>query len=112
MNLKLKRLVRTLSSEQYALFDLDRTDEAFDPLSIGKLDLHFTEEGTYGTFLLWETAVAGLPTKQLQSLVRMTVEELCGPVGVPNFYAVEHFVADLQTYTLLSNEDSGTLEQD
>ena len=52
MNLKLRRLVWTPHSEQYALFDLDQTDASFDPISIGKLDLHYTTDAIYGTFLL------------------------------------------------------------
>ena len=61
MNLRLRRLVRTPTSEQYALFDPDRTDENYDPMSIGKLDLHYTSDGIYGTFLLWKQAIEGLP---------------------------------------------------
>lgn len=105
MNLKLRRLVRTPHSEQYALFDLDRTDEKYDPLSIGKLDLHFTINGTYGTFLLWQTAIAGLPANQLRSLVEATVQELCEPLGVPAFYAIEYFAPDLDSYLFLTTEE-------
>ena len=54
MNLKLKRLVRTSSSEQYALFDLDQLTGEQRPMTIGKLDLHYTGEGVYGTLLLWD----------------------------------------------------------
>lgn len=105
MNLKLRRLVRTPHSEQYALFDLDRTDDKYDPLSIGKLDLHFTVDGTYGTFLFWQTAIAGLPANQLRSLVEATVQELCEPLGVPAFYAIEYFAPDLDTYLFLTAEE-------
>ena len=44
MNLKLRRLVRTPASEQYALFDLDKMDENYDPVSAGKIDLHIVPE--------------------------------------------------------------------
>jgi hypothetical protein len=104
MNLKLRRLVRTSESEQYALFDLDRTDENYDPLSIGKLDLHYTARGVYGTFLLWHKALAGLPSEQVGALVEATVQELCEPMGVSDFYAIEFFSPDLGSYTLHSNE--------
>jgi len=104
MNLKLRRLVRTLSSEQYALFDLDRTDANYDPLSIGKLDLHYTSDGVYGTFLLWREAIADLPSEQVRSLVEATVREMCEPMGLPVFYAVEYFAADLASYRLHASD--------
>jgi hypothetical protein len=100
----LRRLIRTPSSEQYALFDLDRTDANYDPLTIGKLDLHYTSTGTYGTFLLWREAIHGLPAEQVRVLVETAVQELCDPVGVPAFYAVEYFSPDLRSRLLHSNE--------
>ena len=67
MNLKLKRLVRTSSSEQYALFDLDQVDaEDQLPLTIGKLDLHYTGEGVYGTILLWDDTTRHMKPAQRQ----------------------------------------------
>jgi hypothetical protein len=105
MNLKLRRLVRTPSSEQYALFDLDRTDGNYDPVSVGKLDLHYTVDGIYGTFLLWRSAIAGMPSDQVDTLVQATVQELCEPMGLPAFYSLEFFSPDLETYGLHSNED-------
>jgi len=106
MNLKLRRLVRTPCSEQYALFDLDRTDANYDPMSVGKLDLHYTAEGIYGTFLLWNEAIAGMPTDQVHTLVQATVQELSEPMGLPAFYALEFFSTDLESYVLHSNEDA------
>lgn len=105
MNLRLRRLVRTPYSEQYALFDLDRTDDNYDPLSIGKLDLHYTADGVYGTFLLWNSAITDLPADQVHNLVGATIHELCEPVGLPAFFAIEYFAADLNTYEFHSNED-------
>jgi hypothetical protein len=107
MNLKLRRLVRTPSSEQYALFDPDRTDENYDPVSMGKLDVHYAPEGVYGTFLLWQQALADLPAEQIHALVEATLQELCEPMGLPAFYAVEFFSPDLATYELHSNEEEG-----
>jgi hypothetical protein len=104
MNLKLRCLVRTPTSEQYALFDRDRTDSNYDPLSIGKLDLHFTADGIYGTFLLWREAIEDLPANQVHALVEATLEELSEPMGLPAFYAVEFFSPDLASYSLYSNE--------
>lgn len=104
MNLKLRRLVRTSSSEQYALFDSDRTDDNYDPLSIGKLDMHYTADGVYGTFLLWAQVADELPPDQVGDLVEATLQEICEPMGLPAFYAVEYFSPYLKTYVLHSNE--------
>jgi hypothetical protein len=104
VNLKLRRLVRTAHSEQFALFDLDQTDDNYDPVSIGKLDLHYSVDGVYGTFLLWQAAVAGLPADQVHTLVEATIQELCEPMGLPGFYAVEYFSPSLKSYALLSSE--------
>ena len=104
MNLKLRRLVRTPSSEQYALFDPDRTDDNYDPMSIGKLDLHYTSDGIYGTFLLWKQALEGLPPGQVHALVEATLQELAEPMGLAAFFAVEYFSPELGSYELYSNE--------
>ena len=108
MNLQMRRLVRTPTSEQFALFDLDQTDDEFDPLSIGKLDLHYTPDGAYGTFLLWKQAISGLADEQIRSMVEATLQELCEPMGLPSFYAVEFFSPSLESYQLYSNEDEGS----
>jgi hypothetical protein len=112
MNIKMRRLVRTPSSEQYALFDPDRTDTNYDPLSIGKLDLHYTEDGIYGTFLLWQEIMQGLPHEQIQAMVEATLEELVEPMGLPSFYAVEFFGPDLSGYQLHSNDLEEEATQD
>ena len=112
MNLKLRRLVRTPSSEQYALFDPDRTDDNFDPLSIGKLDLHYTPDGIYGTFLLWKEVADELPPDQVRALVEATLQELSEPMGLPAFYAVEFFSPHLKSYVLYSNETEEDEEEE
>ena len=110
MNIKLRRLVRTSSSEQYAVFDPERTDANYDPVSIGKLDLHYTTDGIYGTFLLWNEILQDLPQDQIRALVEATLQELAEPMGLPSFYAVEFFSPDLAGYHLHSNdlEDEAT----
>lgn len=110
MNLKLRRLVRTASSEQYALFDLDQTDDNYDPQSVGKLDLHYTSDAVYGTFLLWRTAIADIMESQIHTIVEATIQELCEPMGTPAFYAVECFAPDLDSYSLycVDEENGGT----
>jgi hypothetical protein len=104
MNLKLRRLVRTPSSEQYALFDPDRTDDNYDPLSIGKLDLHYTPDGIYGTFLFWQQVAVEFEPDQVRAVVEATLQELSEPMGLPAFYAVEFFSPHLESYVLYSNE--------
>ena len=89
MNLKLRRLVRTPSSEQYALFDMDRMDENLDPTSAGKLDLHFVNEVVYGSFLLWKEVADQLSASEVKGLVTAVIAEVCEPMGLPAEYAVE-----------------------
>jgi hypothetical protein len=104
VNLKLKRLVRTNSSEQYALFDLDQIDaEDQLPLTIGKLDLHYTGEGMYGTILLWDDATRQLKPAQRQEFIYALLEEISQPMGVPNEYVVEFFAPTLDYYEVFHN---------
>ncbi len=103
MNLKLKRLVRTTSSEQYALFDLAQLDEEHQPMTIGKLDLHYTREGVYGTLLLWDETSRDLSSEQRTEFIRILLEEIAQPMGVPNEYVVEFFAPDLEAYQLFHN---------
>jgi len=104
VNLKLKRLVRTSSSEQYALFDLDQVDaEDQLPLTIGKLDLHYTGEGVYGTILLWDETTRQLRREQRQEFIYALLDEISQPMGVPNEYVVEFFAPTLDQYEVFHN---------
>ena len=104
MNLKLKRLVRTHSSEQYALFDLDQVDaEDQLPLTIGKMDLHYTGEGVYGTILLWDETTRHLKPAQRQEFIYALLDEISQPMGVPNEYVVEFFAPTLDQYEVFHN---------
>ena len=107
MNLKLKRLVRTQSSEQYALFDLDQRDERHQPMTIGKLDMHYTGEGVYGTVLFWDDQSRHLPDNQRQRLIQALLEEITQPMGVPNEFVVEFFAPRLDEYHVFHNLDGG-----
>jgi hypothetical protein len=109
MNLKAKRLVRTIGSEQYALFDLDRTDENFDPMSVGKIDVHYTEQGIYGTLLFWAESCARYSWAELTRLAEALLAEFNSPMGVPAEYAVEFFTPSLSRYELLTNIASDDL---
>jgi hypothetical protein len=103
VNLKLKRLVRTQSSEQYALFDLDQIDAEQQPATIGKLDLHYTGEGVYGTLLLWDEPLRALKPAQRREFVNALLTEITQPMGVPNEYVVEFFMPTLDKYELFHN---------
>jgi len=111
VNLKLKRLVRTHSSEQYALFDLDQADSNRQPMTIGKLDLHYTGEGTYGTLLLWDSASRKLKATQRRAFIQALLRELVLPMGVPNEYVVEFFAPHLDEYEVYHNLDSDDGEE-
>jgi hypothetical protein len=104
VNLKLKRLVRTSSSEQYALFDLDEVDDEDGiPATIGKLDLHFTSEGVYGTLLLWNHASGDLDESVREDFIYALLDEVSQPMGVPNEYVVEYFAPTLDAYSVFHN---------
>jgi hypothetical protein len=112
MNLKLRRLVRTPYSEQYALFDLDGAKEDGEPPSVGKLDLHFTDSGVCGTVLLWQAFWTSIPAGQRRAFVEALLADISQPMGLPDTFAVEFFSPDLNTYSLYHNldaeEDGGT----
>lgn len=104
MNLKLKRLVRTASSEQYALFDLDEVDDEDEmPVTIGKLDLHYTGEGVYGTLLLWDDTTRQLGVEGRKEFIYALLDEVSQPMGVPNEYVVEFFAPTLDYYEVFHN---------
>jgi hypothetical protein len=112
MKLQLKRIVRTLQSEQYALFDLDQLDEESLPLSLGKVDLHYTAEGTYGTLLLWRVYLGHFSDEALRLFVQEVMDEFSAPMGVPGEFLIECVFVDEQDYKVYSNmldtrEDAG-----
>lgn len=114
MNLKLKRLVRTQTSEQYALYDLDQIGSGEQPPTIGKVDLHYTGEGVYGTLLLWDESIRALRPTQRRAFVNAILAEITQPMGVPNEFVVEFFVPNLDYYELFHNVgiDEGEMEDD
>jgi hypothetical protein len=112
VNLKLKRLVRTPSSEQYALFDLEQVDPGGLPMTIGKLDLHYTAEGVYGTVLLWDDASRHLTPARRSAFIRALLGEVTQPMGVPNEYVVEFFAPTLDEYEVYHNVGAGDESMD
>jgi hypothetical protein len=103
MNLKLRRLVRTPYSEQYALFDLDAASQDGSPASIGKLDLHFTDDGVIGTVLLWKSFAATVSVAQRRAFIDALLSDISQPAGLPGQFAVELFSPDLDTYSFFHN---------
>ena len=112
MNLKLKRLVRTPSSEQYALFDLDQADANHQPATIGKLDLHYTGEGMYGTVLLWDDTMRRMQPALRRDFIHALLDELAQPMGVPNEYVVEFFAPKLDHYEVVHNVEVEEVDGD
>ncbi len=101
MNLKLKRLVRTHSSEEYALFDLDQVTPCLLYTSPSPRDLHYTGEGVYGTILLWDDASRQLTPAQRSAFIHALLNEIVQPMGIPNEYVVEFFAPTLQHLSLI-----------
>jgi len=103
MRAQLKRIVRTLQSEQYALFDIEHLDDDGLPVSLGKVDLHYTDHGTYGTLLLWQERFASLSDDDLQLFAQGLLDEFSTPMGVSGEYLVECVLAPEDAYALFSN---------
>jgi len=103
MKTQWKRIVRTWQSEQYGLFDLDRLDEDYVPCSLGKVDLHYTDEGTYGTLLLWKETLPDLSDDEMRTFVQEVMDEFSAPMGVPGEFLVECILAAAQDYHVYTN---------
>ncbi|MEM7534084.1 MAG: hypothetical protein AAF639_18015 [Chloroflexota bacterium] len=118
MNLKLKRLVRTSHSEQYALFDLDhiqppkpssaqsaRTEgnQPQTPVTIGKFDLHYTNEGAYGTLLMWGASTRSMGADERRAFIYALIDDIVQPMGVPGDYVIEFFMPELDQYEVFHN---------
>ena len=103
MRVQMRRIVRTQQSEQYALFDVDQLDEDALPVSLGKVDLHYTGEGTYGTLLLWRAHFAHLSDEELRLAVQEIMDEFSAPMGVSGEFLTECVFADEQDYKVYSN---------
>ncbi len=105
MNLRLRRLVRTPHSEQFALYDLDAEG---NPVSVGKVDLHFTPDGLFGTLLLWDERLQAWNEEDLDAFLQGLVEDLIEPRGMPDTYAIEYFAPSLATYRFFTNMEEET----
>ena len=103
MNLRLRRLVRTPTSEQYALHNLDQKGEDDSPVCVGKLDVHYTDEGTYGTLLLWQGETSEIPQDELDCAAGDLIAGLAEPMGVSGEYVIEQFSPSVESYKVFSN---------
>ncbi len=106
MSLRLRRLVRTPNSEQFTLY---RADQTGSPTSVGKVDLHFTPDGVFGTLLVWDEELLSWSDGELNEFLKGLIEDLVEPQGMADVYAVECFAPSLETYRFLTNseEDEG-----
>ena len=103
MRLLFRRIVRTLYSEQYALFDQEQLDEEQLPLSLGKVDLHYTSDVILGTVLLWAPCFAEYSSEELRGFVQEVMDEFSSPMGVPDEFLVETALISEQDICVYSN---------
>jgi hypothetical protein len=104
MQTRLQRVVRTATSEEIVIRDLDQLDKDGSPRTIGKLDVHYTDEGVYGTLLLWPDVVDAQSKAELDAFVQEhVIDELTGPIGVAETYNIELYSPDMRRYKLFSN---------
>ena len=80
------------------------------PSTIGKLDLHYTAEGVYGTLLLWDDTTRQLGAERREEFIYALLDEVSQPMGVPNEYVVEFFAPTLDYYEVFHNV--GLVEED
>ncbi len=112
MRLKIKHKVRTSSSEQWTLFDLDQRDETGGPQNIGKLDLHYDPDMTYATLLIWSELAETLETDTIQAIIDDLVDEIIEPIGVAADYSLDFFTPSIETYKFYTNFDDELDEED
>jgi hypothetical protein len=112
MQLLFKRIVRTSESEQYGLFDRDQLDEDQLPLSLGKVDLHYTVHGTFATLLLWAACFDDYSGEDMQEFVEAVIDEFTAPMGVPEEFLVETSKVSDQDLYAYSNMVETELEGD
>jgi hypothetical protein len=110
MRLRIKRKVRTSSSEQWTLFDLDQTDENNGPQNIGKVDLHYDVEMVYATLLLWSEFTESIEPGTVQAMIDDMLDEITEPIGVPADYSLDYFSPSLESYKFFTNYEE--LEED
>jgi hypothetical protein len=112
MRLRIKRKVRTSSSEQWTLFDLDQRDESGGPQNIGKLDMHYDTDMVYATLLLWSEVTDNLEESTVQAIIDDLLDEMIEPIGVPADYSLDYFSPSLEAYKFFTNYEDEEGEED
>ena len=105
MRLRIKRRIRTSTSEQWTLFDVDGLDEKGEPTNVGKMDIHYDPDMIYATLLLWTEFVGDLQESTVENIINDLVEEMIEPVGIPGDYCLDFFTPSLANYKFLTNLD-------
>ncbi len=112
MRLKITRRIRTNTSEQWTLFDVERRDAQGEMENIGKMDLHYDEEMVYATLLLWSEFTASVGEETTKAIIDDLMEEATAPIGVPALYTVDFFTTSLQDYKFYTNDDEFDDDED
>jgi len=105
MRLRIKRRIRTASSEQWTLFDAERRDAQGEMENIGKMDLHYDEEMVYATLLLWNEFVSVVGEDTTRAIVDDLMDEATAPIGVSALYSIDFFTPSLQEYKFYTNDE-------
>jgi len=110
MNIKLKRTTRTPYSEEISIYDIDTRDLNDQPVSIGKIDVHYVDDQVVATLLLWEEFAAGFRQSgvsetgmTLDEVIDEILTEVSDPVGVSATYAVEVYYPSFSGQGFVSN---------
>ena len=110
MNLKLKRSTRTPYSEEISIYDQETRDENDEPVSIGKIDVHYLDDQVVGTLLIWQEFATGYrqahgpgSPETLDDLIDAILAEVSEPVGISATYAVEVYYPPYAGQGFVSN---------
>jgi hypothetical protein len=110
MNLKLKRSTRTPYSEEISIYDQETRDENEEPVSIGKIDVHYLDDQVVGTLLIWQEFATGYrqahgpgSPETLDDLIDAILAEVSEPVGISATYAVEVYYPPYAGQGFVSN---------
>ena len=110
MNIKMKRVVRTPSSEEIAIFDTDTRDETEAAVNIGKLEVHYLEDQVVGTLLLWQEFMRGFAATYppgsdltMDDVIDQILSEVTDALGVPGEDGIEVYYPSVSNQGFVSN---------
>ena len=112
MRLRIKRRIRTATSEQWTLFDAERRDAQGEMENIGKMDLHYDEDMVYATLLLWNEFVSVVGEDTTRAIVDDLMDEATAPIGVSALYSIDFFTPSLQDYKFYTNDEDFDEDED